>query len=60
MKRTYAHIDLDERRKIARWRLAGLSVEIIAEKGGRHRCKAYPSRMSQWRQHEKSLIILLL
>jgi IS30 family transposase len=37
MKRTYSHIDLDERRKIARWRMAGLSVGIIAEKLGRHR-----------------------
>lgn len=31
MERTYSHIDLDERRKIARWRMAGLSVGIIAE-----------------------------
>jgi len=37
MKRTYSHIDLNERRKIARWRLSGLSVEMIAEKLGRHR-----------------------
>ena len=37
MKRTYSHIDLDERRKIARWRMTGLSVESIAEKLGRHR-----------------------
>ncbi len=37
MERTYSHIDLDERRKIARWRMAGLSVSIIAEKLGRHR-----------------------
>ncbi len=37
MERTYAHIDLDERRKIARWRAANLSVDIIAEKLGRHR-----------------------
>lgn len=37
MKRTYSHIDLDERRKIARWRMAGLSVDVIAEKLGRHR-----------------------
>lgn len=37
MERTYSHIDLDERRKIARWRTAGLSVEVIAEKLGRHR-----------------------
>jgi transposase, IS30 family len=37
MKRTYSHIDMDERRKIARWRTAGLTVDIIAEKLGRHR-----------------------
>jgi len=37
MRHTYSHIDLDERRKIARWRMAGISVEIIAEKLGRHR-----------------------
>ncbi len=37
MKRTYSHIDMDERRKIARWRMAGLSVDLIAEKLGRHR-----------------------
>ena len=37
MKRTYSHIDMDERRKIARWRIAGLTVGIIAEKLGRHR-----------------------
>lgn len=37
MERSYSHIDLDERRKIARWRTAGLSVEVIAEKLGRHR-----------------------
>jgi IS30 family transposase len=37
MRHTYSHIDLDERRKIARWRTAGISVEIIAEKLGRHR-----------------------
>ena len=37
MKRTYSHIDMDERRKIVRWRMAGLSVEMIAEKLGRRR-----------------------
>ncbi|MCF1485705.1 helix-turn-helix domain-containing protein, partial [Agrobacterium vitis] len=37
MKRTYSHIDLDERRKIARWRMAGQSIEMIAETLGRHR-----------------------
>ena len=35
MERTYAHIDLDERRRIARWRTAKLSVDVIAEKLGR-------------------------
>lgn len=37
MRRTYSQIGLDERRKIARWRTAGLSIEVIAEKLGRHR-----------------------
>ncbi|OYR22841.1 homeo-like domain protein [Brucella pseudogrignonensis] len=37
MDRTYSHIDLDERRRIARWRTAKLSVDVIAEKLGRHR-----------------------
>ncbi len=37
MRRTYSQIGLDERRKIARWRTAGLSVDAIAEKLGRHR-----------------------
>ena len=37
MRRTYSHIDLDERRRIARWRSAGLSVDLIAQKLGRHR-----------------------
>jgi IS30 family transposase len=37
MKHTYSQIDLDERCKIARWRTAGISVELIAEKLGRHR-----------------------
>jgi hypothetical protein len=36
MDRTHSHIDLDERRKIARSRRAGVGVEIIAEKLGRH------------------------
>jgi len=43
MERTYSHIDLDERRKIARWRMAGLGVEVIAEKLGRHRGRKQPS-----------------
>jgi IS30 family transposase len=37
MKRTYSHLDLNDRRRIARWRHAGLSIDIIAEKLGRHR-----------------------
>ena len=37
MKRTYSQIDLDERRKIERWRQVGISVDVIAEKLGRHR-----------------------
>ncbi len=37
MERSYSHIDLDERRKIARWRTAGLTVGAIAEQLGRHR-----------------------
>jgi IS30 family transposase len=37
MTRTYSQIDMDERRRIARWRMAGISIEIIAEKLGRHR-----------------------
>ncbi|BCH20784.1 hypothetical protein MesoLjLb_05690 [Mesorhizobium sp. L-8-3] len=37
MKRTYSQLDLDERRKIERWRQAGVVVEVIAEKLGRHR-----------------------
>ncbi len=36
MRRTYSQIDMDERRRIARWRAAGLSA-TIAEKLGRHR-----------------------
>jgi hypothetical protein len=37
MKRICSHIDMDERRKIGRWRMAGLGVGIIAEQFGRHR-----------------------
>jgi hypothetical protein len=35
--RTYSQIDLDERRKIERWHAAKISVDVIAEKLGRHR-----------------------
>ena len=37
MERTYCQIDMDERRKIARWRTAGVNVDVIAERLGRHR-----------------------
>ena len=37
MKHTYSQIDMDERRKIARWRTAGISVDVIAERLHRHR-----------------------
>ncbi len=37
MKRTYSQLDLDERRKIERWHHAGMAVDTIAEKLGRHR-----------------------
>lgn len=37
MKRTYSQIDMDERRKIERWRRSGVIVDVIAEKLGRHR-----------------------
>ncbi|WP_129160447.1 IS30 family transposase, partial [Bosea sp. Tri-44] len=37
MQRTYSQIDLTERRKLAGWRGMGLSVDVIAEKLGRHR-----------------------
>ncbi len=37
MKGTYSQIDMDERRNIARWRTAGVSVDAIADKLGRHR-----------------------
>jgi IS30 family transposase len=30
MERTYSQIDMDERRKIARWRTAGISVDVIS------------------------------
>jgi IS30 family transposase len=37
LRRTYSQITLDERRKIERWHAAKVSVDIIAEKLGRHR-----------------------
>ncbi len=37
MERTYSQIDMDECRKIARWRTAGISGDVIADKLGRHR-----------------------
>ncbi|MGO7718901.1 helix-turn-helix domain-containing protein, partial [Rhizobium johnstonii] len=36
MTRTYSQIDMEERRKIALWHTAGISVEMIAEKLHRH------------------------
>jgi transposase, IS30 family len=41
MERSYSHIDLDERRKIARWRTAGLTIDAIAEQLGRHRSTSF-------------------
>lgn len=37
MKRSYSHISLDEREKIERWRAAGVAVDVISERLGRHR-----------------------
>lgn len=37
LSRSYSQIGLEERRKIERWRAAGLSIDVIAEKLGRHR-----------------------
>jgi IS30 family transposase len=37
MRRPYAQLSLDERRKIERWRHAGVAATVIAEKLGRHR-----------------------
>ncbi|ESW64911.1 hypothetical protein X772_35670 [Mesorhizobium sp. LSJC280B00] len=37
MKCSYSQINLDEHRTIERWRQAGVSVDTIAEKLGRHR-----------------------
>jgi len=45
MKRTYSHIDLDERRKITRWRSARLSVDVIAEKLGKLRSTSRRSKL---------------
>lgn len=41
MKRTYSKIEINERCKIARWRMAGICVEVIAEKLGRHRSTTF-------------------
>lgn len=55
MMRTYSQIDIDERRKIARWRTAGISVDVIAEKLHRHpqpfsvSCAAIRSRIVRCR-----------
>lgn len=37
VKRTYSQIDMDARRKIVRWRMANIGVEVIAVKLGRYR-----------------------
>jgi transposase, IS30 family len=37
MARSFVQLRLDERRKIARRRMAGISMDVIAEKLGRHR-----------------------
>lgn len=55
MKRTCSQIDLDERRKIERWHHAGVSVDTIAEKLGRHRsgqkaARALGMRPNQFRK----------
>jgi IS30 family transposase len=53
MNFTYSHINLDKRCKIARRRMAGISVEIIAEKLGRHRSPIWDTGkapISGWRQ----------
>lgn len=41
MKRTYSQIGVDERRKIARWRMAGICVDHIAAKLDRHRSTTF-------------------
>lgn len=41
MARSYEHLTLDERRKLDRWRDAGVSVSEIAEKLGRARSTVY-------------------
>ena len=37
MKRTYSQLNDDERRKLEQWRVAKISVDVIAEKLSRHR-----------------------
>lgn len=37
MKSTYSQLGMDERRKLEKWRHAKVSVDVIAEKLGRHR-----------------------
>lgn len=41
IRRTYSHISLEERRKIERWRAAKVSVDVMAEKLGRHRSTVF-------------------
>lgn len=58
MKRTYSQIDLDERRKIARWRQAGVSVDVIAEKLGLtgYFCVAADSKAKARRSRYRKLV----
>ena len=37
MTRTYSQLSDDERRKLEQWRVAKISIDVIAEKLGRHR-----------------------
>jgi IS30 family transposase len=61
MRSTYSHIDLDERRKIARGCIAGLSVEMIAEKLGRHRSTIFrENRRNTYRRYRHAGIEWLL
>ena len=48
MKRTYSQIDMDERRKIARWRMAGVGVEVIAEKTRTASLDDFPRAQTQY------------
>ncbi|HEY4547308.1 MAG TPA: IS30 family transposase [Pedomonas sp.] len=41
IRRTYSHISLEERRKIERWLVAKISIDVMAEKLGRHRSTVF-------------------